>query len=409
VNKLNEKIVIIGSGIAAVSAIKAIREIDKESKINLYGDEKFYPYTRIKLTKVLLNSLEEDKMLIQKKDWYSENNIDVYINKKVVCIDTDKKQIELSDGERVEYTKLLLANGSRNMTPPLNGINKEDVFTLRTIEDARNIVNAFQKSNTILIIGGGILSLELAWVLSQAGKKIIVSEILPRLMPRQLDEIASSMLQKTLENQGVEIILNNQISEVSVNENGVEGIINDKGKFTSCDMITYSIGIKPNIDIVNGTIINANRGVIVNNKMETNVHGIYAAGDVAEHEGRVYGLWNIAIGQGTTAGYNIAGKDDVYKRIVPVTMLNAFNISLFSMGNIDENTVDTTLIENEKQNNCYKRIFIKDNKVVGSIVINNSKSSPILKKAIEGGIDLEEVDLKNISIDELLEIIKNKN
>lgn len=404
---MSDKIIIVGNGIAAISAIKGIREIDKDSEIKLFGDEKFYPYNRLRLSKGLMGTLEEDKLLLQKKDWYEANNVELFVDTKISSINTEKKEVELSNGTRLGYTKLLLANGASNFIPDINGINKRGVFTLRTLQDAKNIVEVTSSSKTILNIGGGILGLELAWILSQAGKKIIISELAPRLMPRQLDIRASEILEKAVRVNDIDIMLNSQISEISVREDGVEGFITDDGKFFNCDIITYSIGIRPNINIVKGTSIKTNKGIIVNEKMETSVDDVYAVGDVAEFEGRVYGLWNIAISQGTTAGYNIVGKETKYKYIAPVTTMNAFGLSLFSMGIIDENEGMNILVEDHKDNNNYKKLFIKDNKIIGTIVIGDTKISPILKKAIENQLDLGNIDYKNVYIDEIIETLKN--
>lgn len=402
---MEDKVVIIGTGIAAISAIKAIRAVDKEIKVELYGDELFYPYNRLRLSKGLLGSLEEDKLLIQKKEWYGENNITLNKGIKVVSINTDSKKLQLSDGGKTDYTKLLLANGASNFVPDINGINKSGVFTLRTLQDARNIAEESSKCKTVLHIGGGILGLELAWVLAQAGKKIIVSELAERLMPRQLDERASELLENAVKNSGIDIMLGSQISEISVRESGVEGFITNKGEFISCDMVTYSIGVRPNIALLKETDIKVNRGVIVNEKMETNIPDIYAAGDIAEFDGRVYGLWNIAISQGTTAGNNIVGRDSSYNYVSPITTMNAFGLSLFSMGTIEEDKATDILVEDNDTKN-YKKVFIKNNRVIGAVVIGDTKISTTLKRAIENELDLGSINFKNVYIDQLIERIK---
>lgn len=402
---MEDKVVIIGTGITAISAIKAIRAVDKEIKVELYGDELFYPYNRLRLSKGLLGSLEEDKLLIQKKEWYGENNITLNKGIKVVSINTDSKKLQLSDGGKTDYTKLLLANGASNFVPDINGINKSGVFTLRTLQDARNIAEESSKCKTVLHIGGGILGLELAWVLAQAGKKIIVSELAERLMPRQLDERASELLENAVKNSGIDIMLGSQISEISVRESGVEGFITNKGEFISCDMVTYSIGVRPNIALLKETDIKVNRGVIVNEKMETNIPDIYAAGDIAEFDGRVYGLWNIAISQGTTAGNNIVGRDSSYNYVSPITTMNAFGLSLFSMGTIEEDKATDILVEDNDTKN-YKKVFIKNNRVIGAVVIGDTKISTTLKRAIENELDLGSINFKNVYIDQLIERIK---
>lgn len=152
---MNEKILVIGSGISAITAIKSIREVDKNIEIHLIGDEEFYPYNRVRLSKGLLSTLEEDKILLQKKDWYDLNNIKFYKNIGAISINTDKKEVELSDKNKITYKKLLLANGASNAAPPILGIDKKGVFSLRTLKNAWEIKNEAKENNNILIIGGG--------------------------------------------------------------------------------------------------------------------------------------------------------------------------------------------------------------------------------------------------------------
>ncbi|AOT69014.1 NAD(P)/FAD-dependent oxidoreductase [Geosporobacter ferrireducens] len=402
-----EKIVVIGNGIAAVTAVKAMREIDKECEIHLLGEERFYPYNRIRLSKGLLSTLEEDKILLQKKEWYEENGIRLYRGIKIISIDIENKSVATSDGNNLHYTKLLFANGARNFVPPIPGIDKEGVYTLKTLENAWDITEHVRDKNTILNIGGGIQGLETAWSLSQMGKKIIIAELLPRLMPRQLDEKASKILEKVVKSFGIEIMIGTQITEITGTDK-VLGFKTSAGQSDQCDMVLYSVGVKPNIEILKETPVLTNKGIVVNEKMETNVSDIYAAGDIAEYHSEIYGLWNIAIGHGKVAGYNIMGKNSTYEHIVPVTTLNAFNLSLFSMGIVEEDQATNIVLEDQSEENIYNKVYIKNNKVIGAIVIGDIRHSPALKTAIEKEIDLGDVDLNRVSFGELLEIIKER-
>ncbi|WP_425448417.1 NAD(P)/FAD-dependent oxidoreductase [Dethiothermospora halolimnae] len=404
---MNNKIVVVGNGIAGITAIKSIRKIDTESEIHLFGDEKFNPYNRVRLSKGLLNKLEEDKILLQKKDWYQVNKIKLYKDTKVICIDTAKKEITLSNNSKMSYTKLLLANGASNIEPPISGIDKLGVLTLRTLEDAWNIIDGLKSKKKVLNIGGGIQGLETAWILSQMGKKVVLAELLPRIMPKQLDEKASKILKRAVENKGIEVMIGTRITEI-YGDGEVEGFKTANGDSISCDMVTYSIGIKPNIELLKGSGIDTDKGIIVNKRMETNIKDIYAAGDVAELNNQIYGLWNISIGHGKVAGLNIVGEESIYEHIVPVTTLNAFNISLFSMGVVNEKEATNIVLEDRAEENVYNKVFIKDNRVIGAIVIGNIRYSPILKIAIEKDINLSGVDYENVSFDELLEIIKER-
>lgn len=403
---MTEKIVIIGNGIAAISAIKSIREIDDTSEIHLIGEERFYPYNRVRLSKGLLTGLEEEKILLQKREWYDVNNVILYLNNTVISINVDKKEVGLSDGNSIGYTKLLLANGSHNVAPLIPGIGKHGVYTLKTLQDAWDITDKLKDTQVALIIGGGVQGLETAWIMIQSGKNVILSHRSARFMGKQLDEKASKILERAVVASGVQVLFSTQISEVKGTDN-VEGFMSTDGNSYDCDTIIYSVGTKPNIDVLENTPLNTNNGVIVNEKMMTNVSDIYAAGDVAEYNNQIYGLWNIAIGQGKVAGYNIVGKDNVYEHIVPVTTLNAFNLSLFSMGIVDESKATDIIIEDRSEEGIYNKVLISDDKVIGAIVVGNIKSSPALKAAIENEVSLKGIDYKNISFDDLIQVIKN--
>lgn len=399
------KIVIIGNGITAISAIKAIREADSDSEIYLIGEEKFYPYNRIRLSKSMLDDIEENKILLQKREWYEENNVKLLTNTKVVSVDIDKQEVLLSDSSRINYDKLLIASGASNRTPPIDGIDKHGVHTIRTLNDVLELKDDLVKVEQIIIIGGGIQGLETAWILHKNGKKVIIIELLPRLMPRELDSKASKILEDIITNKGIDIVTNASINQIT-GESKAEGVLVGETSQFKGDMIVYSTGVSPNIDFISDTKIKTARGIIINNKMETNVENIYAAGDVGEYKDRVSGLWNIAIAQGKTAGGNIVGKDSIYEEITPVVTLNAFDISLFSMGCIDENNSTRVLVDENTKGNEYKKIFIKDNKVVGAIVIGDTRKSPLLKTAIEKEVPLDDLDLPSISVEELLDKLK---
>lgn len=401
---MKEKFIIAGNGITAINAAKAIREISSDAEIHMFGDERYYPYNRIKLSKSLFDKLEEDVILLQKKDWYEANGVDLHLNVGVAGIDPSNNQILLNDGSKMGYDKLLIASGARNFKPPIAGIDNSGIYTLRQLEDAWNIHQSIEDKNSVLNIGGGIQGLETAWILHQHGKKVIIAEICNRLMPNQLDQKASQILLKILKNYNIDVLLDTQVESIQ-GDKQFECAAKNIGTI-KCDMVIYSAGIKPNIEFLRGSPVDTKRGVIVDREMRTNIGNIYAAGDAAELEGKVTGLWNIAIAQGKTAGYNMAGRMTEYQQIVPVTTLNAFNISLFSMGNVNEGEDVYTITEEDEESNLYKRIFIKNDRIIGAIVIGDTKKSPALKTAIEKEVSLENIDIERISIDELMESIK---
>lgn len=388
------KIIIIGNGIAGISALRAMREVDKASEIYIFGDETFYPYYRLKLSKGLFDGLSEDSLLILKKDWYKENNVNLYLDKKVTGICLEKREVILSDESALVFDKLLFANGAGNFKPPVAGINNSGVFSLRTLQDALHIKSQIEKNEKVIVIGGGIQGLEIAWSLHQYGAGVSLVELQPRLMQNQLDERASEILRQSIEAFGVNIYLNTRVGSIS-GSSSAEGITTNDGEILPCSKVIYSVGIVPNIDIVRNTSVKFRKGIIVNEKMETNVEGIYAAGDVAEFNNTVAGAWNTSMNCGKVAGYNIAGRDSVYHPIVPFTTLNAFNVTLSSIGCVDAEKSARTFVE-ETAGSRYVKIFINNEKISGAIVIGDTKRSQMLKSAIEKGMLPESLDLSTL-------------
>ncbi|MBL4930991.1 NAD(P)/FAD-dependent oxidoreductase [Clostridium paridis] len=404
---MKEKIVIVGCGAASVSAIKAIRSIDSNNEIHVYSDEAYFPYYRPKISKKLLDNLNEDEILIQKKDWYENNNVELHLNSKVIKLSPENDEIILNNENTVSYSKLLLATGADNIIPKVRGIHKLGVFTLRNLNNAYKIIDFIKKSDSILLIGGGIQNLEMSTALSNFGKKVTILELAPRLMPRQLDIFASEKLKRTLENNGVNVMLSTEIDEI-LGEDRVKGYVTKSGIKAYCDMVIYSIGILPNIDIIQNTNIKINKGIIVNEKMQTSFGNIYAAGDICEYNNRIYGLWDISTKQGKVAGLNICNENTVFQLPIPITSLDTFNMSLYSIGDVEEKSDSLILVETDASKNRYYKVLLQNNHITGAIIIGDLKTFLTIKKFIENDIEVELNKFNNISVHELIDIIKNR-
>lgn len=410
-----QNIVIIGGGVAAINAIKAIREIDSNVNIHLVEDETIYPYYRTRLTKSLYENLDADNIALQKKNWYDDNHVTLHLGAEVVHVDTYSNSIKLDNGNSIVYSKLLLANGASNFKPPIEGIDKENVYTIRKFKDIQAIKSKASNKKTILHLGGGIQNLEAAWAFCSHDKEVIIVEFMDRLMPRQLDARASEILLNAVKASNTKVLLSTEVIAIEGNDK-VEAVVTKSRNTTednmkqsiACDMVIYSVGIRPNKKLYENTSIQTNMGVIVNDHMQTSLDNVYAAGDIAEYCGRVGGLWTIAIEQGKTSGYNIMGKDTSYIGLLPVTLMNAFNLTIFSVGSIDESNTTLTLVDDPADNKSYKRLFIKDSIIIGAIIIGSTKYNNILKKLVSEKTDLSDYDFSNISVDELLDQLKSK-
>ena len=396
---------IIGTGVAAVQAAKAIRDHDQDANILVYGEETSLPYNRIKLSKELFSDLRSEKVLIKKEKWYQTQNIQAFPNTKIVNIDPSQHTITTSTNETIPYDKLLICTGAKNRKLAVDGVDKTGVFTIREMHEAEDFKDFIEDKTSVVNIGGGIQGLETAWSLYKTGKKVSIVEVAPRLMTNQLDEKTSAILKNKIEEAGVDIHLQASVNEMIGNDE-VEGIVIGD-QTIPCESVIYSVGVVPNLDVVENTSIQTNRGIMVNEKMETNIKDIYAAGDVTELHGEVAGLWNRAMDQGKIAGMNMAAANVAYQGTLPVAIFNAFNISLFSIGLVDESQCDMSITE-EAGEEKYTRVFIKDHKIVGVISLEGVVASIPYKTAIEKQVSLAGLDLKNMSISDVMSAVKER-
>lgn len=392
------KYVIIGNGMAGLSAAKEIRNLDKDGNITIISSEEYLTYYRLKLSHYISKNFEDRELLIYKEDWYKKNNIEVILEKIVENIDTDKKEVRLDDGKIVTYDKLLLANGSRPFVPPITGKFKEGVFALRTLKDLRYIKNYFESCEDITVIGGGLLGLEAAWAIKQLGKNVNVVEFFPYLLPRQLDKEMADIVSKKLSDNGLKLYFDTAAEEV-LGEVKAEGLRFKDGGQIKTDAVLFSAGIRPNIDLVRETPIASDKGVKVDSYLKTNIEDVYAAGDIAEVNGIVLGLWTAATEQGKIAGANMAGENREYKIPEPFTTLSIGDISLFSIGNVKDYTEVLKYDEGEN----HFRLFVTDNKLIGGILLGDISKMNSVKKAVNSNRDISDFIKEGLSCKEIIE------
>lgn len=389
-----QKIIIIGNGVAGATAAEVIRKKNKDVSISVYSDEPYPFYSRIKLPHFLGDEIKQEDTYIYNTDWYKEKGIEFYPGTKIKKIEPDKKFIITEKEEKDEYDKLLLATGSTNFVPPIKGREKKGFFTLRTIRDVLSIKEYSLKNRNAIMIGGGLLGLEAARGLKVRGLDVTVVEFFPRLLPRQLDEKGAKVLRKLIEKVGIKIVLNAQSDEV-LGGDKVTGLKLKDGRNVDCNLIIISAGIAPRIELAKEAGISINKGIIVNERFETNIKGIYAAGDCAEFQGRIYGLWTASTEHGTVAGNNIAGVDTVYSGTTPSTTLKIVGIDLTSIGNVNpEGEGFKEIIREDGSDDIYKKLVIKDGKIVGAILLGDTKDVRAVGKLIKNNVDVSKFEDK---------------
>ena len=382
-------IVIVGCGVAGITAATIIRRVDSEATISIYTDENYLYYPRPDLYSVLSGKNLPERIIALPREWYEKRNIKVYLNRKASRVDTAKHELTIDDGSKASYDKLLLANGAHPFLPPIKGTEKNGVFSLRSLEDAVKIRRYAEKARKAIIIGGGLLGLEFAVSLRKLGEEVDVVEIFPRLLPMQLDQDGASVFQTQIGALGINVVLGAKTVEI-IGEKLVSNILLDNGKTLSGDLVLFSAGVRCNTKLAEETGIKVEKGIVVDQYLKTSADDVYAAGDVAEFEGKTQGTILAAEQQARIAATNMMGKEkSLYNATMPSNTLSVEGLELTSMGLI---TPQGSRYEEVKKINeekgIYKKIVLDQGKIVGAIILGDLRSVPSIKRLMDLEIDV---------------------
>ena len=396
-----ETYVIIGNGAAGFYAAKAIKERNASAIIKLISNEPTHSYVRTQLSDLITEDIN-DSFYLARANWYKENNIIEILGSNVDSIDTESKTIRLDNHQGVHYDKLVLANGSHNFVPPTkvklkdseteinswtyNSIN--GIHTIKKLCDVNKLKEELPNIKDIVIIGGGLLGLEAAWEVQKRGINVTVVELAERMLPRQLDSEGSRLFENLVNKTPVNVLLGEAVDYINADETGVKSINLKSGKVINADAVIFSVGVRSNISLAQPAGIKCERGVIVNDHMETNMTDIYACGDIAEYDGVYYGNWPAAIEMGKVAGANATGDKIKFEKFVSSTVFQAMNTQVFSAGTINFDDASLEKIAYvDNAHNKYSKLFFKNNKLVGGILIGDLSASIKIIEGIQKGED----------------------
>ncbi len=377
--------IIIGNGIAAHSASMEIRKNDPTGSVLIITTDREHTYYRLKLTEYIAHPIPKEKLYLMNDDVAKDKNIEVALGTSVQEIHPEKKEVVTSDGQTYTYDKLLIATGSSPFVPPTKGKDKDHVLTIRNLSDVERLHEAFSSVDTMVVIGGGLLGLEAAWSLMELGKKVHVVEMAPYLLPRQLDQSTASLLQESLEKSGLSIHTQASVEEI-YGEGDVEGVRLQDGTEIPCGGVLFNIGVRPNISLAQDAGLETNRGIVVNERMETSEKDIFAAGDCVEYNGMTFGLWTASNTQGKMAGANMTGGDEKYTNPKLFTSLKLGETQLFSSGNVQDYD---EIKEFHNDDNHLKKFFFTGKKPTGAILFGDIRQMGMVNRVIDGDLDFE--------------------
>jgi nitrite reductase (NADH) large subunit len=381
---------IIGNGVAGNAAAENIRKYDPQGKIIILSRESRPFYYVPALPEYLAGGKSVDQVIVHSQKWYDQNRIDLYLNTTVTKIDPAPKVVETHQGERFPYDKLLLATGGKSFIPPMQGADSPGVFTLKTLADADRIKQWAAHAKTAVLIGGGLLGLEAGNGLRKSGLKIIVVEFFPRLLPRQMDVPGAAILQSQMEDMGFTFYLGAVTKEIAPVSGGLE-IRLDSGEKILGEMVLISAGVRPDLTLAQTLNLDLDKGVKVDDAMRTSRENIYAAGDLIEHRGRLYGIWPAAMEQGAVAGAAMAGQAAAYEGTLPSNVLKVVGIDLVAAGDIDADGKLESIVHKNEAQKTYRKLVIQDNHLVGAILLGDIRGSAEIQGAIKQRRDISNI------------------
>ena len=382
-------LVILGAGIAGLTAAEEARRQSADVEITLVSREKSLPYFRLNLTRFLAGEVAENNLLIQHQDWFDAQKIK-YLTGDAQAIDRNQQQVTLRDGRQLVYDRLILSNGAHPFIPPIPGANRDGVTVLRTLENAHKLIGSLRPGCRAVCVGGGLLGLETAWALQKRGASVTVLEGFNWLLPRQLPPKAAALLKTHLYNQQMTIECGIQVKEFTGDE-AVHGVLLEDGREFPADIVILATGVRPNSYLARECGLKVQSGVIVNDRLFTSDEHILAAGDVTEHQGRVYGIWPASYAQGLVAGTNAIGGSAEFPGIPMTNRIKVLDVDLFSIGQIQPTDASSRLFE-VQENDSYRGLVCHDGQIVGAILYGDMQLTAAMQKAVEQGKRIQETD-----------------
>jgi NAD(P)H-nitrite reductase large subunit len=392
------KYLIIGNSAGGIGAAEAIREVDRPGAITIISDEPYPAYSRPLISEYLADRCPLERMLYRLADFYLKNNIQTLFGERVIQLNTEGHSVKLAGGQTLGWQKLLLATGGSPIIPGIERTDLKGVFTFNKLDDAKAIdefLNQFTKKIRAVVIGGGLIGVSVTEALVKRSVEVTIVEMKERILNTILDEETSALEARALEEAGVEIITGHTaVSIHSYFPSEVSGVTLDDARPLPCEMVIIAIGVQPRLELVADNNMKANRGIVVNQHMETSIPDIYACGDVAEAYDFVYRgnrltpVWPNAYTGGMTAGLNMAGIPTDYPGGTAMNAMKYFGVNIVSAGVVTppDDGYETIC---EKHGDIYRKIVLKDGQIMGMVFAGNIEKSGIVYNLMKDGVNVD--------------------
>ena len=382
-----KRLVVVGNGMAGMGCLEQILAYAPQFEVTVFGDETHVNYNRVLLSSVLAGEKTADDIVLHPVEWYLTHQIDLRVGVRIVDVDPVARTVAGNDGSVTGYDTLLLATGSGAWLPPIAGLDNDGVFVFRTLDDTRGLLQRSGPGVKAVVIGGGLLGLEAARGLQVQGCHVTVVHLMPTLMDRQLDADAGQYLAGKMEDLGIRVLLGHTTTAV-VGNGRTEGVALEDGTILEADLVVVAAGIRPNVDLAYKAGVHVNRGIVVNDHMETSRPDIFAVGECVEHRGVCYGLIAPLLEQGKVLAATITdNKGPVYTGTIPAAKLKIMGVDVFSAGDWSEQNAEPVRYE-DRALGVYKKLTVRDGKLVGAILVGDTSDSHRYMEWLRSASDL---------------------
>jgi nitrite reductase (NADH) large subunit len=368
---MSEPLVIVGNGMAALRLVDELAKVALgRYAIAVIGDEPRLAYNRVLLSSVLAGEAASHDIELRPANWWRDRGVTLKYGCVATEIDVGRRELKIENEESIAFSRLVLATGSTPLRLNVPGADLAGVHTFRDSRDVDLLLTLAASRKRVVVVGGGLLGLEAAYGLAKAGAPVTLIHLMDRLMERQLDAPAADLLKSLVERKGIKVLLNANTARIH-GETRVEGVELTDGRRIEADAVIFAAGIRPNIALAREAGIPVNRGVVVDDHMQTGVPDIFALGECAEHRGICYGLVEPAYEQARVLARHLAGDTAMYAGSVVATNLKVSGVSVFSAGDFMGVEGSETILLNDARGGTYKKLVISDGRLIGAVLVGD--------------------------------------
>ncbi len=374
---MKPKLIVIGNGMAGVKTLEHLLTIAPDLyDITVFGAERHPNYNRILLSPLLSGEMTLDEIVINDHAWYAQHDITLHLSKKIIAINRKTRVVTADDGTESAYDRLLMATGSSPVKLPIPGADLSGVVTYRDVSDTHAMIDAAAQHQRAVVIGGGLLGLEAANGLALRGMQVTVVHVMPWLMERQLDQAAAETLQRALEARGIAFKLAASTTEIIGTDSKVSAVTFKAGECIDTDLVVMAVGIRPNVWLAESCGLHINRGIVVDDTLQTYDPRIYAVGECVAHRGMSYGLVAPLYEMAKVCATHLAEVGSHrYLGSVPSTRLKVTGVDVFSAGNFTGTASSEVLVLKDPRNGIYRKLVIENDQLIGSVLVGDTSAA----------------------------------